>query len=154
MCSIRQHVYRNEAKKQCESRDITDCIRYDLIPDWQSKMEHGLPVDGNLVDCNTCKYKEDCGYHDEVLVCAVPIFVKGEWWGFVGFDYQNGTRQWKDEDETLLRIAADIIGGVIYHRKRYYESINNLEVRDDEIETLVCRVEEKIEIIETLEGKE
>lgn len=134
ICSIRQHVYHNGKTRQCDSGTITDCINYDMIPEWKNKMEHGLPVEGSLVECHICPNKTECVCQDDVLVCAVPIFVKGEWWGFMGFDYQNGTRIWKDEDETLLRIAADIIGGVIYHRGRYYETVDVLEECEDLLE--------------------
>lgn len=135
ICSIRQNIFHNNTKRTCKSNDITECINYDMVPEWRSRMEHGLPVDGSLVECHICPHKESCICQEEVLVCAVPVFVNKKWWGFIGFDYMNGTRQWKDEDETLLRIAADILGGVMYHRLRYYDAVNGLEDCVDTLET-------------------
>lgn len=139
ICSIKQSVYHSEKHRECEAGDITDCINYDLVPDWQSKMEHGLPVEGNIVECNLCPHKHSCVCQDEVLVCAVPIFVDKKWWGFIGFDYTNGTRIWKDEDEVLLRIAADILGGVIYHRNRFWSTMYELEDCEDKLDEEIGR---------------
>ncbi len=136
LCSILQHVYHNENQRNCDSNSVTDCINYDLVPDWQSKMEHGLSVEGDLVECNICVNKHHCVCVDNVLVCAVPIFVDKKWWGFIGFDYYNGNRKWKDDDEILLRIAADILGGVIYHRGRYFDAINGLEECEEVVDGL------------------
>jgi len=137
ICSIRQSVFHNKQRDYCDSGDLTDCINYDLLPEWRSKMEHGLSVEGSIIDCDLCPNKHACKCSDEVLVCAVPVFVDGSWWGFIGFDYQNGTRIWKDEDATLLRIAADILGGVIYHRSRYFDALNALNGLEDCVDELV-----------------
>jgi hypothetical protein len=133
ICSVKQNVFHNSNIRNCEAGTITDCLNYHLMPDWQSKMQHGLSVEGNLVECNLCPQKHQCICADDVLVCAVPIFVDKKWWGFIGFDYMNGTRVWKDEDETLLRIAADILGGVIFHRGRYWDVLNGLEECEDQL---------------------
>lgn len=131
ICSIKQHVFHNKHYRDCGSGDLVECINYELVPDWKSKMEHGLSVEGELVECNLCKHKNKCYCFGNVIVCAVPIFVDRKWWGFIGFDYMNGTRVWKDDDATLLRISADILGGVIYHRERYWETVNELEGYED-----------------------
>lgn len=127
ICSLKRYAYHSTKGRGCATGDITSCINYDLLPNWQSRMEHGLSVEGNIVECNLCPRKHECVCQDEVLVCAVPIFVNKQWWGFIGFDYINGTRVWKDEDETLLRIAADILGGNMYHRTRYWTAVDIAE---------------------------
>jgi PAS domain-containing protein len=133
ICATRQSVYSNDKHQICKTDCLTDCINYDLLPEWVSKMEHGLPVDGSLVECHICTEKNKCTYQDDVLVLAVPLFVDKKWWGFIGFDYTNGTRAWKDEDSTLLRIASDILGGVIYHRNRYWDSVSTIEDCEDQL---------------------
>ena len=49
---------------------------------------------------------------------AVPIFVGGEWWGFVGFDDCVEERVWTPTEEEVLRVAASILGGAIAHQRR------------------------------------
>ena len=78
ICSVRQHVYYNDAKISCSGSGINDCINYDLTPSWKSRMEHGLPVEGSLAECQICPDKNKCEFINDVLVCAVPIFVKNE----------------------------------------------------------------------------
>lgn len=137
ICSNVQHVYHNKDKRNCDVNTIVKCINYDLIPDWKSAMENGESVSGNIVDCHICSEKEKCICIGDVTVSAVPIFVDRKWWGFIGFDYMNGTRKWKDEDETLLRIAADILGGNIFHRERYFSVVDCLEECADMVDGVV-----------------
>lgn len=127
MCALKQQCYHNLSMRSCEPDNISECVNYDLMPEWETRMSHGLSVEGTIEDCGICPNMTNCTCQNEVLVCAVPIFVAGKWWGFMGFEYTNGTRVWKDEDKTLLRIAADIMGGTIYHRGRYYNAVNKLE---------------------------
>jgi hypothetical protein len=133
ICSVLQHCFHNEKYRDCTANSITECINYNTMIDWKESMERGEGVQGNLVDCQICPMKQRCSCVDEVLVSAVPIFVDRKWWGFIGFDYMNGTRKWKDHDETLLRIAADILGGVIYHRGRYWNTLSELEGCEDKL---------------------
>jgi hypothetical protein len=127
ICSLLQHCFHNDVYRDCSAEVMSECVNYDLLPLWEEEMKKGNSVSGNLIDCQICPLKERCTCAAGVTVSAVPIFVNKRWWGFIGFDYMNGTRKWKDEDETLLRIAADILGGVIHHRGRYWETIANLE---------------------------
>lgn len=104
--------------------DMNDCINYDYVPDMKVCMEHGNPIRTTLPQCNICEKKDHCICSDEVVVTAVPIFCNKQWWGFIGFDFNSDDRPLSEEDETILRIAADIIGGVIYHRERYFKCVD------------------------------
>jgi hypothetical protein len=134
ICALKQHAYHNNAFRKCSVGDLTECVNYDLMPEWQSRMEHGLSASGSVLECDLCLHKKGCVCKEDTLVCAVPIFVDKEWWGFIGFDYTNGTRIWKDEDETLLRISADIFGGIIYHRDRYWDKVGEMVDCEDKLE--------------------
>ena len=46
-------------------------------------------------------------------VLAVPIFVSGEWWGFVGFDDCTRPRVWPESDVDLLRGVANTMGETV-----------------------------------------
>lgn len=47
----------------------------------------------------------------------IPIFVRGEWWGVIGFSHDSDEKQWEHRDEWLLFAAADMVGTYI-ERKR------------------------------------
>ncbi|MBA3581296.1 MAG: EAL domain-containing protein [Gammaproteobacteria bacterium] len=46
-------------------------------------------------------------------VLIVPIAVKGEWWGLIGFDMCDTNRAWSNAEIDALRIAADNIASTI-----------------------------------------
>ena len=50
-------------------------------------------------------------------ILVLPIWVDGEWWGFVGFDEVQKEREWGDAEIRLLRTAAEIIGGYLSRHK-------------------------------------
>jgi PAS domain-containing protein len=51
-----------------------------------------------------------CGIH---TVFVVPLFVRGEWWGFVEFDHCFTDRVWSDPELRGLRIVVDLMQTVI-----------------------------------------
>ncbi|MDP9243161.1 MAG: PAS domain-containing protein, partial [Actinomycetota bacterium] len=51
---------------------------------------------------------------EEVLAAAfVPIFVSGDWWGYMGFDDCVTERQWSSSEIDALKAAAGTLGAVI-----------------------------------------
>jgi len=54
---------------------------------------------------------------DIMSLLALPLFVEGEWWGFIGFDNCWEERQWDEAEVALLRAAAGFISlGIEWHR--------------------------------------
>lgn len=48
-------------------------------------------------------------------ILVVPIFVKKEWWGFIGFDECRYLREWISSELELLKLLANNIGIAIEH---------------------------------------
>lgn len=48
---------------------------------------------------------------------VIPIFVQGEWFGYIGFDDVFEEREWSSEDIDLLRAIAEILGLFLENRK-------------------------------------
>ena len=46
-------------------------------------------------------------------IMTVPVFVEGEWWGFVGFDDCVSEREWSAAETDALRTAATLIAAAI-----------------------------------------
>lgn len=129
LCAIMDSEWTNDHIVYYDS--ILDCINYDTVPDLMADMLDGKSVKGSIPPCHMCDdYNTEgicsCQHNYDLMVNAVPIYSDKKWWGFIGFDSYID-RPWTTDDESLLRIAADIIGGVIYHRKRYFDAINSLE---------------------------
>ncbi len=54
---------------------------------------------------------------DIISIAVVPIFVKDEWWGFLGFDDCEKERRWSEHEIHTLALAANLIGASILLRK-------------------------------------
>jgi len=48
-----------------------------------------------------------------VSFIVVPIFVKREWWGFIGFDYCRHEKRWSPVEVDALKTAASIFGAAL-----------------------------------------
>jgi GAF domain-containing protein len=46
-------------------------------------------------------------------VLTVPIYLKEEWWGFIGFDQTDYARQWTEYEIMVLKTAAEMLGSAL-----------------------------------------
>jgi signal transduction histidine kinase len=70
-----------------------------------------------------------------------PIFIEGQWWGFVGFDDNYNEREWKEEEIVLLQMVADVFGSTLQR----WEAERALQ---EERDTLERRVQERTALLE------
>jgi PAS domain S-box-containing protein len=61
-------------------------------------------------------------------IMVVPVFVEGEWWGFIGFDECEREREWSAAEIEALKAAADTLGAAI-QRDRAGRTLRESEVR-------------------------
>jgi PAS domain S-box-containing protein len=61
-------------------------------------------------------------------VCAVPVFVAGEWWGLIGLDECDEERAWQAAEIDALRVAANTLGAAI-GRERAERRLSETESR-------------------------
>ncbi len=59
---------------------------------------------------------------DILSILAVPIFIHGEFWGFIGFDDCHLGRTWSRTEKEILRVAASGIG-TAFARQQIEESL-------------------------------
>lgn len=55
--------------------------------------------------------------HGVLSLAAVPVFVRDQWWGFMGFDDCSQGRRWMPVELEALMAAADILGNAIARRR-------------------------------------
>jgi PAS domain S-box-containing protein len=65
---------------------------------------------------------------DIVSIAVVPIFVEGEWWGFLGFDECLVEREWPAAEVDALKAAASTLGAAL-RRRRIEEELRGSEER-------------------------
>jgi PAS domain S-box-containing protein len=55
--------------------------------------------------------------YDIKSLLAIPIYVKDNWWGYIGFDDCNNRRTWSKSEINALEMLAYILGGAIFRRE-------------------------------------
>lgn len=83
---------------------------------WQKAFSRGDAIWGNVIELPQ-EESEILQKQGIESFMAIPIFVGGEWYGFIGFDQHIQTREWKNENFQLLHTAANMIGAYLYKNK-------------------------------------
>ena len=94
---------------------------------WERELREGRTIAGKREEMPE---SERADMDDESIrsVAAVPAFVGGEWWGFVGFDDCVTDRDWSQAELDALRVAADTLGAAI-SRDRAIHGMQDAERR-------------------------
>ena len=91
-------------------------LKFSTLPWWMEQLKSGNIIHIN----NVSELPEEAKSTREILeiqntksVLIYPLYVKGVLAGFIGFDNVENTREWKNEDFSLLRISSQIIGNAL-----------------------------------------
>jgi PAS domain S-box-containing protein len=79
---------------------------------WRELLSSGKAVWGNVKDFPSEEWNvlEPQGI---VSMLVLPLFIRGEWKGFVGFDETRSSYRWSRNESLLLQTACDLIGGFL-----------------------------------------
>ena len=78
---------------------------------WRKLMEAGEPVAGTIDDLPDDE-QAILKPQGILSIAAMPVMVRGKWWGFIGFDDCNDARIWSDSELSSLRVVADVLGAL------------------------------------------
>ncbi|MFZ5642922.1 MAG: HD domain-containing phosphohydrolase [Bacillota bacterium] len=101
----------------------------DAFPWWMAKMSRGEVIhikDISEMPPEANAEKEILESQDIKSLLVLPLYVKGEVFGFIGFDNIRETGLWSDDALTLLRLFSEIIGNA-FERQRVEESLRQSE---------------------------
>jgi PAS domain S-box-containing protein len=79
---------------------------------WEETLGRGRIIQGHVRDFPAAEQR-DLTHEDIRSMAVVPIFVRGEWWGYIGFDECLGEREWSYAELGALKAAADTFGAAI-----------------------------------------
>lgn len=79
---------------------------------WVDRMSRGEPVFGLVEEFPPCE-QELLRAQDIRSLAAVPIFVRGRWWGFVGFDDCVCPRRWTEEELSSLQLVSRVLSAAL-----------------------------------------
>ena len=107
--------------------------------------------DGKIINFENTRDIPGDQYRERLLAANVkstlnvPLFIKGDLYGFMGFDECHHHRKWVDEDVYILNTAAQIITRAI-ENKRYEEE---LESHRSRLESIFGSVQDAIITVDT-----
>ncbi len=87
---------------------------------WADSLNRGNPIK-ILVNDDRSGIQTLLKPYNTLSVLLIPIHVRGEWSGFIGFDDILHARIWNKEDVRLLHTTAEMIGSNITRRKTEVE---------------------------------
>ncbi|MDR7562992.1 MAG: EAL domain-containing protein [Armatimonadota bacterium] len=76
---------------------------------WVERMSRGEAVFGFVRDFPPAE-RAVLEPQEIVSIAAVPIFVEGRWWGFLGFDECRRARTWSQEEISALLLTSRLVG--------------------------------------------
>lgn len=119
---------------QIDNPDLINLPYGDVGLSWwyESLSNHGV-INGIVSDMPQAE-RETLEPQGIVSILVVPIFIKEDFWGFIGFDDCQKRRVWNEEELALLRLAAGSLGGAIARK-----------ALDDKMEEFNRSLAEKVE---------
>lgn len=91
-------------------------LREDDLETWYVNMIKGLPYIGDEKHLATpdMEYILERGMQG---LLDVPIYVDEKWWGTIGFDDMENSREWSNPEVDALLVAGNILGAAIQRQK-------------------------------------
>ncbi|MCL2754113.1 MAG: ATP-binding protein [Oscillospiraceae bacterium] len=112
-----------------EDEFIQNISYRDNLPDWLEILSRGECVNGKTRDMRpeTQKFLDGTGV---TAVFVVPVFLKNEFWGFVGFDNCRNERTMSENEASILRSGCLLIGNAFLR----FDTFRNLQDTTFELE--------------------
>jgi PAS domain S-box-containing protein len=105
----------------------------EAFPGWVNKLREGKIVNiPNIEDLPDPTLKDHFRSQEILSLLVVPLFLKGEYFGFVGFDECRSHRQWDNEDIDILKSISLTITNLL-ERRQTEESLKEERARLDNI---------------------
>ena len=110
-----------------QGRSHTVDVSYDeTLPGWEEKLMRGYCIN-SLVRNMSAKEKERFAPQGILSILIVPVFLRGEFWGFVGFNDCREERLFTANEESILRSASLLIANALLRNDMTQELAYALE---------------------------
>lgn len=100
-----------------QDKELAHDITYDeTAPGWEETLSSGNSVNGMVKNLSQAE-QEQLFAQGIVSILVVPVFLKGEFWGFVGFDDCENERIYTRAEESILRAASLLIATALLRKE-------------------------------------
>ncbi|MDR0876645.1 MAG: response regulator [Treponema sp.] len=130
LCCIKLFDWDNDPIFQNSIRD-PDCPAYDdFLPNWREWLNYNSCINGpaKKLPAPIARFSEGNGAR---AVLILPIFLKGGFWGFIGFDDRTGEGLFFPLEKEYLRAAGILIAAAIDHHKMIADLIKAKETAQE-----------------------
>ena len=118
----------SEGAEPQQGADITLNVLYETdLPGWEEKLSGGQCIN-NITRNMSQKEQERFLPQDILSILIVPVFLRDEFWGFVGFNDCHQERLFTANEESILRSASLLIATVLLRNEMTQELATALEV--------------------------
>ncbi len=128
---FKKHIHRNSdvisqvyewvddgVESQSDNEDLLNIpLTSDFFSRWAKILQSGEIIKGNVSTDFPDGEKQILKMQDIKSILIIPVFVKEEWWGFIGLDECKTERLWSDIEIHALRLVANNIGAAFYRKK-------------------------------------
>ncbi|MEE9501509.1 MAG: PAS domain S-box protein [Candidatus Aminicenantaceae bacterium] len=83
---------------------------------WQETLSQGKPILG-FIESFPQSEKVILEPQGILSILVLPLWISGQWYGFIGYDDVEIRRDWNEEDIRLLQTAAEMVGVYIEGKK-------------------------------------
>jgi len=97
---------------QIDNSALQNLHYYPMFEDWYPILNSGGTVNSLVKDLNSA-LRDLLTEQNVRSILLVPIMVKNNFWGFIGFDYCKSDRIWSESVISILQTTAANLGGVI-----------------------------------------
>lgn len=91
---------------------------------WRENLSQGKPIKG-IISTFPKEERQHLEEHGILSMLILPLKIRGEWHGFIGFDDEAEPREWDEEDVRLIQTAAEMLGAYL-ERKQVLDDLNQM----------------------------
>ena len=114
----------SEGAEPQQGLDITVGIAYsENIPGWEETLSNGYCIN-NIVRNMSPEEQDQLSPQGILSILVVPVFINGQFWGFVGFDDCHNERIFSKEEEAILR-SGSLLFAHAYHRNQMIQNVRD-----------------------------